>query len=563
MKRAKPTGAGLLASTRGEAMYSYVAVVAVVGLVGLGGFQAFGGAMSTDIDGGSDGKGVAVSAAAAGAEVSPITPPAPGDTLPGVAGAAATIASGASTSTADGFASTTDALDARESEKGESCGWSPSCHFQRAAESIGEIPVLGPVHNFITNFGLNPVAWVADPIGQLKGAWNRLYGVGQFAWNTVYGLGKLLHEGNTLFNPLYPGYWYDVYQNGWDGHQQRGEDFLAGAWEDAQGVGDFLARANTLTIAYECATGGPSHCRDYVGDLASEAWQNPVTQSLVEPFGKCAGEVGSAEAQNACGQIAADIALTVATTGWGKGARGAHVAEEAASYADELAEAGSIASKSDDLERAAGAATHADDTAAHADDLAHADDVRSGLLDDVAGSERLSEQAARYLDDAVDELGLSADQARALADDLVAADVERVRVLDELRSTRAVLKEIDRSGLRPSERASLDVAQSKLESAVKSLEHHATPEDLLGAVRDVGGRPVPGYNHLGEVTDAMTSVENAENALTAVRTAKDGAEVSVTSVLRSRGHATDLATRLAEDLENLRAFNNKIFLSPR
>ncbi|MEZ4256592.1 MAG: hypothetical protein R3A78_12940 [Polyangiales bacterium] len=348
MKRAKPTGAGLLASTRGEAMYSYVAVVAVVGLVGLGGFQAFGGAMSTDIDGGSDGKGVAVSAAAAGAEVSPITPPAPGDTLPGVAGAAATIASGASTSTADGFASTTDALDARESEKGESCGWSPSCHFQRAAESIGEIPVLGPVHNFITNFGLNPVAWVADPIGQLKGAWNRLYGVGQFAWNTVYGLGKLLHEGNTLFNPLYPGYWYDVYQNGWDGHQQRGEDFLAGAWEDAQGVGDFLARANTLTIAYECATGGPSHCRDYVGDLASEAWQNPVTQSLVEPFGKCAGEVGSAEAQNACGQIAADIALTVATTGWGKGARGAHVAEEAASYADELAEAGSIASKSDD-----------------------------------------------------------------------------------------------------------------------------------------------------------------------------------------------------------------------
>lgn len=381
-RRKSGTGLGR-AGLRGGVSASHLLTVSLLALAGAAGVAALGASMDTAIGGTSSG-GIAASMQAGEAEA-PAPPPAPNSGAGGPLGTTpVAVAAGA---TGSGDATNTESDWERAVRESEDCGWNVSCRFREAGEFLSDVPVLGPVHNFVTNFGLNPGAWIADPLGQLEGMWHRVYGVGQFAWNTVYGLGTLLHNGNSLFNPVYPGFWYSVAQNGPGGHAERVLGVMDTAWDTAWGVGEYGWRANNLRVGYECLTGGAAHCSEYIRSVTDEGWNNVVVQALVEPFRECGGEVGSNASENACGQVAGDLALAILTGGAGKGATGAG---RAGSFADDFADAGRIASHADELADAgrAGRAANSD-----------------ALWDDFAGHARPRPQ--EFVDSAPDAPGVT------------------------------------------------------------------------------------------------------------------------------------------------------------
>jgi hypothetical protein len=348
---------------RGNVSLSQAMLLATVGLAGVGGFSAWGSSMESAIGTGG-GVGVVHVAAMAG-EAGPAPAPSgqagASEGAPGTDGFnpadVSTSAGGNGTVSADELASRiADAIVG-----GGGCGtFDFGCHAEGFMDGMPTDGFMGGLSNFMTNMGMNPAAWVLDPAGQLGAAWNRVYGAGQYVWGTVSGVARLVDDINTFANPLWPGFWSDLARNGPGGFLDRRLGFCESLAEAAPGFVDF---------AWETSPFGALHDAVFqperFGADREQAWNdfkgNAVVQALWEPLGSCAG-TPSAQAQNACGRFMADVTVSALTVGWGKGAKGAAVA-------DELAGAG------DDVARVA---SRADDTAATLDDV-------GALADDVAG----------------------------------------------------------------------------------------------------------------------------------------------------------------------------------
>jgi Flp pilus assembly pilin Flp len=358
----------LLRDTRGATGSSYVMTILLVAVVGIGGFQTLGGAMGKSLANDESGQGMAVSAQAGEGESIVVLSGQPGEGGPPPGTTTTTTLPSAQPGTEVNAGGNGNADNNANAGKGgnagnggnadeggdDGCGMNPFCHIGNAAEWVGDtaqsgldsLPkdgILGKVNNFVTNMGMNPLAWVADPLGQLQGMWNRTIGVGKFVGDMVWGIGSLVHKGNTLFNPLYPSFWLDLHDKGFDSFLDRrlgiGKEFL----RIAPGVLKLGWRTSPLGLAWDLAM----HPNEFLAHRR-EDWNsiahNPLMAAIMDPLAKCAGAAGSDSAEQACGKVGADIALTIATAGWGKGAK-------AGSMADELADAGRIETKLDDVAR--------------------------------------------------------------------------------------------------------------------------------------------------------------------------------------------------------------------
>jgi hypothetical protein len=400
----------LLRDARGETGGSYLILIGAVALVGLGAFSGLGGAFDTAIGSDTNG-GVPVTVMAGMAGEAPAAPP-PSTQAGGGGGGGGNVTvvtveagTGGGRSSVwgdtngDGVLSDAEARAAAASlagglsdkfeSKGGGCSGFSLCHVTNAAKSVARNPVVRGIGNFANNMGLNPVQMLTDPIGYAKGTWNRGWGVGQFVVGTGKGLYTLVENGSELFNPLDPRFARELLTDP-KGLLDRRVGVAKEAWRLAPGVANLAWEMSPAGMGYDLLTGGPDKFLADRKKYGEQLWENPMTQSLVEPWKACAGEP-SAAAQNACGQVATDIAITILTGGAGKGARGAGLVDDMArvashgddvarvvSHTDELADAGNVASKVDEVGDAArvgdDAARVGDDAVASADDIGRGDE---------------------------------------------------------------------------------------------------------------------------------------------------------------------------------------------
>lgn len=408
----------LLRDARGETGGSYLILIGAVALVGLGAFSGLGGAFDTAIGSDTNG-GVPVTVMAGMAGEAPAAPP-PSTQAGGGGGGGGNVTvvtveagTGGGRSSVwgdtngDGVLSDAEARAAAASlagglsdkfeSKGGGCSGFSLCHVTNAAKSVARNPVVRGIGNFANNMGLNPVQMLTDPIGYAKGTWNRGWGVGQFVVGTGKGLYTLVENGSELFNPLDPRFARELLTDP-KGFLDRRVGVAKEAWRLAPGVANLAWEMSPAGMGYDLLTGGPDKFLADRKKYGEQLWENPMTQSLVEPWKACAGEP-SAAAQNACGQVATDIAITILTGGAGKGARGAGLVDDMArvashgddvarvvSHTDELADAGNVASKVDEVSEAGTVASKGDelgDATRAGDDTLAAGDNAGATADDL------------------------------------------------------------------------------------------------------------------------------------------------------------------------------------
>lgn len=513
---------------RGEASLSYVALIALVGLLGAAAFTSVGGSFDTAIGSRANG-GVPAAPVASMAGEAPAPPPPNGQAGSGggTGGDGTVVSAEAGSSGGELSAEEQAALDAVvedvESQAGErgafeGCGWNPFCYPARAwsggagwvSDHVGDIPVLGPVLRFAG--------------GLVDGVWDGLFEIGRglkeatesIFWDfavedVVFGiLGpplKLLAQPvNAIFGT----------------HLMEDMSWIP-LKDAATSLGHFVV---SIPRAWSAVTNAWHQL-----SLCGNPWNGQSSE----------------DRGHACGEtvvVVADIVI---------GAKGVAKTAEAIRAA-RAARAGT----------AAEAGVAADVAVAAGGDLAT---VVREALSDVPGAARLPQKTIRHIEEAANALKLSESQLRRLIDDVVAADVERMRLIDDVERVRVELDGLDTSRLYPSERAAIEAAQKELESARNNLRDHTTPSDLVGAVRDVHGNPIVKdgvtYNHLGEVQGSVDTLRTAERVLTETTAAPKNPNltVNVPTVLDKLGRA-DIVSDLADSLGNFADFTEDAFMSP-
>ncbi|MCA9581593.1 MAG: hypothetical protein KC416_07340 [Myxococcales bacterium] len=395
------TGTSFADATTGSATSAYLIAVFAIGLAGLGGLSAFGDGLEGAIVGRGTGQTVATSNLAAEG-TSPSENDVGGTGLPATTSAAAEgDGAGAGEGAGSGVGT------------GHPSGGVPpqTAEFPLAADGGGGEGGGGfwqGVENFVTNFTTNPVSLVTDPLGELSAAWNRTIGLGRFAVGLVQGALEL----SRLFNFADPRYLFDLVTDPRGFFEERigfGTGLLGSSWDLLQQGYEF----SVVGIAQDLLFNRENFASDRA-DALDGLGENPLVQAFTDPILRCAGEPG-ADAQQACGEIAGDIILAVATSGVGASAtRGGSAAARAGSHADELADAGRVAddlieggSHVDDATRAADeVAAGADDVGAAADNVV--DSVRytdgRGLRDDLHSRARDLDPGEQIILDVADDI---------------------------------------------------------------------------------------------------------------------------------------------------------------
>jgi hypothetical protein len=91
------------------------------------------------------------------------------------------------------------------------------------------------------------------------------------------------------------------------------------------------------------------------------------------------------------------------------------------------------------------------------------------------------------------------------------------KIKDELQRLQAQLNKL------PSNAPGLQKIKSEIQSAINSIDNHLTPSDLIGALRDKlnipidkpwkPGKPIGTFDHAGEVTNGLSSLSKAKQAI--------------------------------------------------
>ncbi|MCA9580927.1 MAG: hypothetical protein KC416_03975 [Myxococcales bacterium] len=256
--------------------------------------------------------------------------------------------------------------------------------------------VRGFAYNATTNLGLNPLAWVGDPVGQMQASWDRTLGVLDFGRGLLEGALEL----NRLYNPVDPRYGYELITRG-------PSEFFGERWAVSSGlgsglldIGESLYEYTPPGVAQDLLFNRENYFSDRLGAL-EDLWNNPLVSAVADPFVEC-GSGGGASNRRACGEAAGDVLLTIATGGVGSGVRGGALADDAvraAAHGDDLADVAHVADDALDL------TAHTDD---FADGSRAADDLVEGTAPLGAASRATpAEVRAAWADQIVDEVTMA------------------------------------------------------------------------------------------------------------------------------------------------------------